>query len=86
MATPAASAGSAVNMYDVVSLSEEDLGLNGAALDPVGEWAIVFGADAYLELVSTTDPETRIELLGSSEVDLNDGDFHPGGQDRKSVV
>ena len=48
MAAPAASAGSAVNMYDVVSLSEEDLGLNGAALDPVGEWAIVFGADAYL--------------------------------------
>ena len=80
MIAPAASAGSAVNMYDVVSLSEEDLGLNGAALDPVGEWAIVFGADAYLELVSTTDPETRIELLGSSEVDLNDGDFHPGGQ------
>ena len=80
MIAPAASAGSAVNMYDVVSLSDEDLGLNGAALDPVGEWAIVFGADAYLELVSTTDPETRIELLGSSEVDLNDGDFHPGGQ------
>jgi len=80
MAAPAASAGSAVNMYDVVSLSDEDLGLNGAALDPVGEWAIVFGADAYLELVSTTDPETRIELLWNSEVDLNDGDFHPGGQ------
>ena len=80
MMAPAASAGSAVNMYDVVSLSEEDLGLNGAALDPVGEWGIVFGADAYLELVSTTDPETRIELLWNNEVDLNDGDFHPGGQ------
>ena len=80
LTVPGASAGSAVKMYDVVSLAEEDLGLNGAALDPSGEWAIVFGADAYLELVSTSDPTTRIELLWNSDVDLNDGDFHPGGQ------
>jgi len=75
-----ASAGSAVGLYEKISMSEQDLGLNGAAVDPLGEWAIVFGADSYLELVRISNPEDRVELLWNGGEDLTYGDFHPGGQ------
>jgi len=80
MMTPVASAGSAVGLYEKISLSEQDLGLNGAAVDPLGEWAIVFGAESYLELVRTSNPENRVELIWNGGEDLTYGDFHPGGQ------
>lgn len=80
MLTPVVSAGSAVGLYEKISLSEKDLGLNGAAIDPLGEWAIVFGAESYLELVRTSDPENRVELIWNGGEDLTYGDFHPGGQ------
>ncbi|SVB92168.1 uncharacterized protein METZ01_LOCUS245022 [marine metagenome] len=80
MLTPVASAGSAVGLYEKISLSEHDLGLNGAAVDPLGEWAIVFGADSYLELVRVSNPDDRVELIWNGGEDLTYGDFHPGGQ------
>ena len=80
MLAPVASAGSAVGLYEKISLSDHDLGLTGASVDPLGEWAIVFGAESYLELVSTSDPEDRVELVWNGEEDLAYGDFHPGGQ------
>ncbi len=80
MLAPVASAGSAVGLYEKVSLSGQDLGLNGAAVDPLGEWAIVFGADSYLELVRAANPDDRVELIWNGGEDLTYGDFHPGGQ------
>ena len=80
MLAPLASAASAVSLYERISLSDEDLGLTGASVDPLGEWAIVFGADSYLELVSTFNPEDRVELVWNGGEDLAYGDFHPGGQ------
>ena len=80
MLAPVASAGSAVGLYEKISLSDHDLGLPGASVDPLGEWAIVFGAESYLELVSTSDPEHRVELVWNGEEDLVYGDYHPGGQ------
>jgi hypothetical protein len=80
MLTPVASAGSAVGLYEKISLSDLDLGLNGAVVDPLGEWSIVFGADSYLELVRTSDPDDRVELIWNGGEDLTYGDFHPGGQ------
>jgi len=80
MMAPVVSAGSAVGLYEKINLSEQDLGLNGAAVDPLGEWAIVFGADSYLELVRASNPEDRVELLWNGGEDLTYGDFHPGGQ------
>ena len=61
MLAPIVSAGSAVGLYEKISLAEQDLGLNGAAVDPLGEWAVVFGADSYLELVKTSDPPWRAD-------------------------
>ena len=80
MLAPIVSAGSAVGLYEKISLAEQDLGLNGAAVDPLGEWAVVFGADSYLELVKTSDPDDRVELIWNGGEDLTYGDFHPGGQ------
>ena len=80
MLSPMVSAGSAVGLYEKISLAEQDLGLNGAAVDPLGEWAVVFGADSYLELVKTSDPDDRVELIWNGGEDLTYGDFHPGGQ------
>ncbi len=36
MMAPVVSAGSAVGLYEKINLSEQDLGLNGAAVDPLG--------------------------------------------------
>ena len=71
---------SAVVLDEVVSLAEEDLGIEGAAIDPAGEKVIVYGADAYLELLDSSDPTDRIELVWNEKIDLHAGDFHPGGQ------
>ena len=71
---------SAVVLDKVISLAEEDLGIEGAVIDPSGEKVIVYGADTYLELLDSSNPSERIELVWNDDIDLHAGDFHPGGQ------
>ena len=80
MLAPYVQADSAVVLDDVVALSPNDLGIEGGAIDPAGENVIVYGADAYLELLDSSDPTSRIELLWNEDIDLHAADFHPGGQ------
>ena len=71
---------SAVELDEVIILAPEDLGIEGAAIDPAGEKVIVYGAESYLELLDASDPETRIELVWNDDINLHAADFHPGGQ------
>jgi len=80
MLAPHIQAESAVILDKVISLAEEDLGIEGAVVDPSGEKVIVYGADTYLELLDSSNPSERIELVWNDDIDLHAGDFHPGGQ------
>ena len=85
MLTPHVHAESAVELDEVVKLAPIDLGIEGVAIDPLGEKVIVYGAESYLNLLDASDPTIRTELVWSDElqsqwINLHAGDFHPGGQ------
>lgn len=80
LAGPSALAASAVELGEGISLSDEDLGLNGVATDGDGETALVYGADAYVRALDVNDPTQQIDLTWPGSQELLDGDFHPGGQ------
>ena len=85
MLTPHVHAESAVELDEIVKLAPIDLGIEGAAIDPLGEKVIVYGAESYLNLLDASDPTIRTELAWSDElqsqwINLHAGDFHPGGQ------
>ncbi len=80
LAGPSVLATSAVELGEGISLSDEDLGLNGVATDVDGETAIVYGADAYVRAMDAADPTQQIDLVWPGSQELLDADFHPGGQ------
>ena len=77
---PNALAISAVELGDGFRITETDLGLQGVAIDPDGESVLIYGNDAYIRYLDAQDPSIQIELLGPSSKNINDADFHPGGQ------
>ncbi len=80
LTVPSVLAGSAVELGEGISLSDEDLGLNGVAVDTNGETALVYGADAYVRALDAKDPTQQIDLTWPGTQELLDADFHPGGQ------
>ena len=77
---PSVFAASAVELGQGISLSDEDLGLYGVAVDADGETAIVFGAQSYLRALDAADPSQQVELIWPGSNQLLDADFHPQGQ------
>ena len=71
---------SAVVIKENLSISEEDLGLNGVAIDNDGTTALVYGLDGYVRVLDATDPSEQVEMVWNGVSELHDADFHPGGQ------
>ena len=77
---PSVLAFSVVNLGQIVKLSEEDLGLEGASVSPDGEIAIAFGVEAQLFLIDTSAPANFSEIFWDGENDFMDASFHVGGK------
>ena len=80
LASQNALATSAVVIKENLSISEEDLGLNGVAIDTDGTTALVYGLDGYVRVLDATDPSEQVEMVWNGVSELHDADFHPGGQ------
>ena len=80
LASQNALATSAVVIKENLSISEEDLGLNGVAIDTDGTTALVYGLEGYVRVLDATDPSEQVEMVWSGVSELHDADFHPGGQ------
>ena len=80
LAAPSIFAASAVELGAGISLSDEDLGLNGVVIDGDGETALVFGADGYVRALDAQDPTQQIDLVWPGNEELLYADFHPGDQ------
>ena len=80
LASQNALATSAVVIKENLSISEEDLGLNGVAIDNDGTTALVYGLDGYVRVLDATDPSEQVEMVWNGVSELHDADFHPGGQ------
>jgi hypothetical protein len=63
-----------------LSISEEDLGLNGVTIDTDGTTALVYGLEGYVRVLDATDPSEQVEMVWNGVSELHDADFHPGGQ------
>ena len=68
---------SAVILGEKLSLSDEDLGLEGLVIDGNKESVIVYGSNGYLRVLNASDPINQIELVWPGSHTLLDGDFHP---------
>tara|TARA_Y100001970_G_scaffold128347_2_gene158510 strand:- start:18055 stop:19266 length:1212 start_codon:yes stop_codon:yes gene_type:complete len=68
---------SAVTLGEKLSLSNEDLGLNGLVADDIGESVVVYGSNGYLRVLNVSNPANQIELIWPGSHTLIDGDFHP---------
>ena len=71
---------SAVELGKGISLSDEDLGLNGVEVDSEGNTAVVYGQDGYVRVLDAKDPTQQVEMAWSGSQELLDADFHPAGQ------
>ena len=71
---------SAVGLAESLSLSEEDLGLNGVAIDSDATTAVVYGQEGYVRVLAAKDPNQQVEMVWNGVSELYDADFHPGGQ------
>ena len=71
---------SAVGLAESLSLSEEDLGLNGVAIDSDATTAVVYGQEGYVRILDANDPHQQVEMVWNGVSELHDADFHPGGQ------
>jgi len=80
LAAPSIFAASAVELGAGISLSDEDLGLNGVVIDGDGETALVFGSDGYVRALDAQDPTQQIDLVWPGGEELLYADFHPGDQ------
>ncbi|MEL0268245.1 MAG: hypothetical protein VXA14_03975 [Euryarchaeota archaeon] len=80
LASQNALATSAVVIKENLSISEEDLGLNGVAIDTDGTTALIYGLEGYVRVLDATDPSEQVEMVWSGVSELHDADFHPGGQ------
>ena len=78
LASQNALATSAVVIKENLSISEEDLGLNGVAIDTDGTTALVYGLEGYVRVLDATDPSEQVEMVWSGVSELHDADFHPG--------
>ena len=61
MLTPHVHAEAAVELDEGVKLAPIDLGIEGVAIDPLGEKVIVYGAESYLNLLDASDPTIRTD-------------------------
>ena len=77
---------SAVGLAESLSLSEEDLGLNGVAIDSDATTAVVYGQEGYVRVLDAKDPNQQVEMVWNGVSELYDADFHPGGQTALIVV
>ncbi|MEK9738888.1 MAG: hypothetical protein VW438_04060 [Euryarchaeota archaeon] len=80
LASHNALATSAVGLAESLSLSEEDLGLNGVAIDSDATTAVVYGQEGYVRVLDAEDPNQQVEMVWNGVSELYDADFHPGGQ------
>ena len=80
LAAPSIFAASAVELGAGISLSDEDLGLNGVVIDGDGETALVFGTEGYVRALDAQDPTQQIDLVWPGNEEILYADFHPGDQ------
>jgi len=71
---------SAVELGGDISLSDQDLGLNGVAVDSDVTTAVVYGEDGYVRVLDANEPAQQVEMTWGGSSELHDADFHPGGQ------
>lgn len=74
---------STITMKPLNPLSENDLGINAAEINPEGESLLLIGAAGYAHLISALDPGARskdIQIDTRRTSDLNDLSWHPGGE------
>jgi len=79
MLVPSAAAESPIVMDEIVILSDTDLGIEGAAIDPEGKRVLLHGADGYVGMILALIPTVQVELIWSESRNLNDASWHPGG-------
>ncbi|MBT3357088.1 MAG: WD40 repeat domain-containing protein [Euryarchaeota archaeon] len=79
MSVPSAAAESPIVLDEIVTLSDIDLGIEGAAIDPDGKRVLLHGADGYIGMVFAQTPTIQVELIWSESQKLNDASWHPGG-------
>ena len=71
---------SAVNITNIVSLGDGDLGIEGAAISPDGKLVIAYGEESAVFAMNSTSPGEYSEIYWNESDALVDAGLHPNGQ------